>query len=137
MTGQPTNLDLLRACAAPDREPSPQLIPVLAELVAGSTDRVACRNLLVSPRTYSRRLAELLDAIGVDTRFQCGFVLGRALVELRLASLPVSTPPALVRPLAFSRFAFDQQRQVHGGADSSYRHGAAPATVGASRQSLR
>lgn len=56
-------------------------MPVLAELMAGSTDRVACRNLRVSPRTYSRRLAELLTLIGVDTRFQCGFHLGLTIIK--------------------------------------------------------
>lgn len=52
------------------------LAPVLGELFLGSTDCAASRHLCMSPRTYSRRVAELLQYLSVDTRFQCGFVLG-------------------------------------------------------------
>ena len=52
------------------------LTPVLCELFLGSTDCAASRHLCMSSRTYSRRVADLLHHISVDTRFQCGFVLG-------------------------------------------------------------
>jgi DNA-binding NarL/FixJ family response regulator len=45
---------------------------VLAELSRGTPDTVACRNLHMSPRTYSRRVAELLDHLGAESRFQGG-----------------------------------------------------------------
>lgn len=49
-----------------------QLRPVLMELLSGVTDLTASRRLNMSPRTYSRRVAELLDYLGVATRFQAG-----------------------------------------------------------------
>jgi hypothetical protein len=52
------------------------LRPVLAELLAGATDAVASRRMNVSERTYSRRLAELLDFFGSQTRFQIGVQVG-------------------------------------------------------------
>lgn len=52
------------------------LRPVLAALLSGATDAAACHRLNVSPRTFSRRLAELLDYFGVQTRFQAGVKLG-------------------------------------------------------------
>ncbi len=58
------------------REPPHYLAPVLRELFLGSTDCAASRRLCMSSRTYSRRVAELLQHVSVDTRFQCGFVLG-------------------------------------------------------------
>jgi acyl-CoA synthetase (AMP-forming)/AMP-acid ligase II len=48
------------------------LVPVLEQLVQGDTDLTASRRLKVSPRTFSRRVAELLDHLQVRTRFQCG-----------------------------------------------------------------
>ena len=48
------------------------LVPVLEQLVQGGTDLTASRRLKVSPRTFSRRVAELLDYLHVQTRFQCG-----------------------------------------------------------------
>jgi len=41
-------------------------------LVQGNTDVTASRKLKISPRTFSRRVAELLDYLHVQTRFQCG-----------------------------------------------------------------
>ncbi|WP_326796489.1 hypothetical protein OG946_14265 [Streptomyces sp. NBC_01808] len=52
--------------------PPPHLVPVLAELSRGTPDTVACRNLHLSPRTYSRRVAELLECLGAESRFQGG-----------------------------------------------------------------
>lgn len=56
-----------------DNPPLPDhLLPVLEQLVQGVTDVTASRQLRVSPRTFSRRVAELLDHLHVQTRFQCG-----------------------------------------------------------------
>jgi len=52
------------------------LRPVLVALLAGATDAVASRRLNVSERTYSRRLAELLDFFESQTRFQVGVQVG-------------------------------------------------------------
>ncbi|MFW6722123.1 hypothetical protein ACHZ98_18570 [Streptomyces sp. MAR4 CNY-716] len=59
----------VRRSSAP---PPPHLVPVLAELSRGTPDTVACRNLHLSPRTYSRRVAELLECLGAESRFQGG-----------------------------------------------------------------
>lgn len=59
----------VRELSAP---PPPHLVLVLAELSRGTPDTVACRNLHLSPRTYSRRVAELLDHLGAESRFQGG-----------------------------------------------------------------
>jgi hypothetical protein len=48
------------------------LHPVVRELVLGTVDATACRRLNVSPRTFSRRVAELLEHLGVESRFQAG-----------------------------------------------------------------
>lgn len=53
------------------------LVPVLLQLVRGGTDATACRKLNVSPRTFSRRVAELFDALHVETRFQLGAEVAR------------------------------------------------------------
>jgi DNA-binding NarL/FixJ family response regulator len=49
-----------------------QLQPILEQLLSGVTDATASRRLSMSPRTYSRRVAELLEYLGVATRFQGG-----------------------------------------------------------------
>jgi len=48
------------------------LLGILEELASGATDRAAQRNLYMSARTYSRRVAEMLDALDATTRFQAG-----------------------------------------------------------------
>jgi hypothetical protein len=50
------------------------LCPVLEQLLLGVPDATASRRLNMSPRTFSRRVAELLDLLGVATRFQGGVV---------------------------------------------------------------
>jgi|SRR6185437_1839629 hypothetical protein len=45
---------------------------ILDQLLMGTTDITASRNLNISPRTFSRRVAELQDYLQVETRFQCG-----------------------------------------------------------------
>lgn len=77
-----SQMDMSNPGAADDRlrislEPVPtHLRPVLAALLSGATDAAASRLLSVSPRTFSRRSAELLDYFGVQTRFQAGVKLG-------------------------------------------------------------
>jgi hypothetical protein len=56
---------------APPRIPE-HLRPVLEQLLDGTTDDVASRRLNMSPRTFSRRVAELLDCLHVRSRFQAG-----------------------------------------------------------------
>lgn len=52
-------------------DPPPSLLrPVLDALLEGRTDAAAARRLHVSPRTYTRRMADLLDLLGVSTRAQ-------------------------------------------------------------------
>lgn len=52
------------------------LRPVLGALLSGATDAAASHRLNVSPRTFSRRLAELLEHFGAQTRFQAGVTFG-------------------------------------------------------------
>jgi len=54
-----------------------RLRPILAELISGVPDMTASRRLNISTRTYSRRVAELLDYLGVATRFQAGVEIVR------------------------------------------------------------
>src|SRR5262245_31049518 len=56
----------------PAQEPRPYLLPVLACLREGASDRVAAARLGLSPRTYTRRVNELLKALGATNRFQAG-----------------------------------------------------------------
>ncbi|MFC5291172.1 BTAD domain-containing putative transcriptional regulator [Actinokineospora guangxiensis] len=53
-------------------QPPAHLRAVLEQLLSGATDTTASRRLGLSPRTYSRRVSELLDYLGVDSRFQAG-----------------------------------------------------------------
>jgi DNA-binding NarL/FixJ family response regulator len=48
------------------------LVPVVEALLSGQTDEAVCRRLGVSSRTFSRRVAELLEYLSVSTRFQGG-----------------------------------------------------------------
>ncbi|MFG3345472.1 DNA-binding response regulator [Streptomyces sp. NPDC048018] len=54
------------------RDLPPQLRPVLDALLAGLTDETAAARLGMSPRTYSRRVGELLTALGTTSRFRAG-----------------------------------------------------------------
>ncbi|MFB9524073.1 BTAD domain-containing putative transcriptional regulator [Streptomyces cremeus] len=54
-----------------DRPPI-HLEPILEQLLIGATDITASRRLGLSSRTFSRRVSELLDYLGVATRFQAG-----------------------------------------------------------------
>ncbi|WP_329387518.1 helix-turn-helix transcriptional regulator [Streptomyces sp. NBC_01716] len=58
-----------------DLEPGvlPQrLRPVLDAMLCGLTDEAAAARLGMSPRTYSRRVGELLTALGTTSRFRAG-----------------------------------------------------------------
>ncbi|MFJ8696476.1 helix-turn-helix transcriptional regulator [Streptomyces roseolilacinus] len=50
----------------------PRLRPVLNALLAGLTDETAAARLGISARTYSRRVGELLTALGTTSRFRAG-----------------------------------------------------------------
>ncbi|GIF62262.1 hypothetical protein Ais01nite_02970 [Asanoa ishikariensis] len=73
------------------------LQPVLMVLLSGITDAAACNRLHVSPRTFSRRLAELLDHFGVETRFQAGMEFAMS-CRGRSRSHVVETRPAPCQP---------------------------------------
>lgn len=72
--------------------------PIVENLLLGVVDTAASRRLNVSPRTYSRRVTELLDQLGVSTRFQAGVEIGR-IVEASSAAAqraPHQSRPDLV-----------------------------------------
>src|SRR5260370_25790583 len=52
--------------------PPGHMLTILEELLTGDTDVTMSRRLSMSPRTFSRRVAELLDYLRVNTRFQAG-----------------------------------------------------------------
>ncbi|MFC9395066.1 DNA-binding response regulator [Streptomyces sp. NPDC057027] len=56
----------------PPRDLPPQLRPVLDALLSGVTDETAATRLGVSARTYSRRVGELMAALGTTSRFRAG-----------------------------------------------------------------
>ncbi|MFI1399964.1 DNA-binding response regulator [Streptomyces sp. NPDC020681] len=57
---------------APAHVQPDHLQPVLQALVAGLTDEAAAARLGMSSRTYSRRVGELLAALGTTSRFRAG-----------------------------------------------------------------
>lgn len=60
------------AIAPQPRELPAQLRPVLEALLAGLTDETAAARLGMSSRTYSRRVGELMHALGTTSRFRAG-----------------------------------------------------------------
>ncbi|MFI1656275.1 DNA-binding response regulator [Streptomyces sp. NPDC020472] len=56
----------------PPRELPSQLRPVLDALLSGVTDETAAARLGMSARTYSRRVGELMAALGTTSRFRAG-----------------------------------------------------------------
>ncbi|MFI5754601.1 DNA-binding response regulator [Streptomyces sp. NPDC051569] len=63
----------LPTAAAPSPGALPaQLRPVLEALLAGLTDETAATRLGMSNRTYSRRVGDLLTALGTTSRFRAG-----------------------------------------------------------------
>jgi hypothetical protein len=57
--------------------PPRQLIDVLAAMRTGNGDDAAARRIGLSPRTYSRRVAQVLDVLGARSRFEAGLEAGR------------------------------------------------------------
>ncbi|GAB3585313.1 response regulator transcription factor [Amycolatopsis endophytica] len=64
-----TDLSVYDAEFAELRELAPR---ILDELATGSKDEAAARTLGLSVRTYRRRVAELMSAMGANSRFQAG-----------------------------------------------------------------
>ncbi|MFE5616233.1 DNA-binding response regulator [Streptomyces sp. NPDC056524] len=64
--------ELTRATDGPRGQLPPQLRPVLEALLAGLTDETAAARLGMSGRTYSRRVGELMHALGTTSRFRAG-----------------------------------------------------------------
>lgn len=62
----------LTGAVVPHRELPRQLRPVLEALLAGQTDEAAAARLGMSSRTYSRRVGELMSALGTTSRFRAG-----------------------------------------------------------------
>lgn len=60
---------------------NPQREELLGCLTAGLTDGAIARQLGISPRTLTRRIQEILDELGVETRFQAGYRLGSRATE--------------------------------------------------------
>jgi hypothetical protein len=54
------------------RRPPPHLAQVLPTLAFSGSDEAAARTLGISPRSYSRRVAELMTVLGARNRFQAG-----------------------------------------------------------------
>ena len=75
-------------------EPPPvHLLEVLEELLTGDTDVTISRRLSISPRTFSRRVAELLEYLGVNNRFQAGIEVAlRGWVPLETYRQTISEP---------------------------------------------
>lgn len=63
------------APATPPRahsRPPEHLQPIIEQLLSGATDLTASQRLGLSPRTFSRRVAELLEHLAAESRFQAG-----------------------------------------------------------------
>jgi hypothetical protein len=74
----PTVIGAGRSLESPAVLPLPDYLrPVLWQLLSGATDCAASHHLNMSPRTFSRRVAELLEFLDVQTRFQAGFEVAR------------------------------------------------------------
>ncbi|WP_275003619.1 DNA-binding response regulator [Promicromonospora iranensis] len=64
-----TDLDVYDAQTAEIRQLAPQVLDLLSQ---GVKDEAAARSLGLGVRTYRRRVAELMDALGAESRFQAG-----------------------------------------------------------------
>jgi hypothetical protein len=64
-----TDLDVFDARIAEIRELAPQVLDLLGQ---GIKDETAARRLGLGVRTYRRRVAELMEALGAESRFQAG-----------------------------------------------------------------
>lgn len=84
-------------------QPSVDLADVLEELLQGSTDEASAERLHVSLRTYRRKVKDLLDLLGTQSRFQAGAVAEhrRYLDLVRPTNRPfAATPDAYGEALA-------------------------------------
>src|SRR5690625_3378780 len=68
-----TDLEGYDARIAEVRELAPRVLDLLAR---GTKDEAAARLLGLGVRTYRRRVAELMDALGAESRFQAGLLAG-------------------------------------------------------------
>ncbi|MFF5502296.1 DNA-binding response regulator [Streptomyces roseolus] len=66
-----------RPAGGPAGGPPELLRPVLEALVSGLTDEAAAARLGMSARTYSRRVGELMAALGTTSRFRAGVEAAR------------------------------------------------------------
>jgi hypothetical protein len=64
-----TELDVYDTQIAEIRQLAPQVLDLLSQ---GTKDEAAARALGLGLRTYRRRVAELMDALGAESRFQAG-----------------------------------------------------------------
>lgn len=64
-----TELDVYDTQIAEIRQLAPQVLDLLSQ---GAKDETAARTLGLGVRTYRRRVAELMDALGAESRFQAG-----------------------------------------------------------------
>lgn len=60
-----------------EMSPPEHLLPIVEALLSGRSDVTASRLLGMSPRTFSRRVTELLVHLKVETRFQGGVEVAR------------------------------------------------------------
>lgn len=73
------------ATREPDERPSPvgavdltaQQLTILRHLAEGETDQAIARHLGITPRTVTRRVSEIYEVLGVDSRFQAGAMASR------------------------------------------------------------
>jgi hypothetical protein len=83
------------------------LADVLADVLAGGTDEVSAQRLHVSLRTYRRKVQELVDLLGTESRFQAGAVAEqrRYLELVRPETRPLAaTPDPYLEALAQVRY---------------------------------
>jgi DNA-binding NarL/FixJ family response regulator len=77
-----STVDLASAMADAPPAVDAEGLAILRLLAAGRKDEAAARTLRMSPRTYRRRVAELMALLGAESRFQAG-------VRAKTLGLPV------------------------------------------------
>jgi hypothetical protein len=65
------------SAVVPEPVPAQPDLGLLTLLAAGAKDETIARQLGISPRTVTRRVAELLDQLGARTRFHAGVLAAR------------------------------------------------------------
>ena len=104
-----TNIRYLHITMLPEH-----LRPVVVALLSGATDVAASHRLNCSPRTFSRRVSELLELLDVETRFQAGVKLAFHSVHERSPIL-VSGPDDLGQFLTTVAHATDAAQMDYRG----------------------